>query len=78
MNGQVIPNGSETFAWFEWGETPLGRATIKQRFTEEKYCYQYLTGLKENTIYYNKLVVENAYGRIDSEVGAFRTPRCGS
>lgn len=79
ITGQVIPHGSETFAWFEWGETPeLGRATIKQRFTEKRYCYQYLIGLKENTTYYYKFVVENAYGRIDSEVRAFRTPHCAN
>lgn len=79
ITGHVIPHGSETFAWFEWGETPeLGRDTIKQRFTEEADYYQHLAPLKENTTYYYKAVVADTYGRTDCEVRAFKTPHCGN
>ncbi|MEI7671236.1 MAG: DUF2628 domain-containing protein [Deltaproteobacteria bacterium] len=67
ITAHAIPHGSETSAWFEWGETPeLGRATIKQRFTEENDFYQHLMGLKENTTYYYKAVLVNTYGRTDT------------
>jgi hypothetical protein len=79
ITARVIPHGSETFAWFEWGETPeLGRMTIKQRFTEEADYYQHLAGLRESTTYYYKAVMMNAYGRTDCRVRAFKTPRCNN
>lgn len=77
LTGTVDPRGSETFAWFEWGETPeLGRTTVKQRFREKADFYQHLVNLRENTTYYSKVVVENPYGRTDTSVRAFRTPPC--
>jgi len=77
INGHVQPNGFETFAWFEWGETPdLGSVTTKQRFTGETDYYQDLVGLKENTTYFYKTIASNSNGTSEGRVVSFTTARC--
>ncbi len=77
ISGWVKPNGSETFVWLEWGETPaLGNVTPKQRFKEDAEFYQHLVGLKENTTYYYRAVVSSPEWSKDGYVLSFRTPPC--
>ena len=77
LNGSVQTQGDETFAWFEWGETPdLGNSTIKQRFTDDTNYYQDLVGLEENTTYYYRAMVSNINGTAEGRVISFTTARC--
>lgn len=77
LNGHVKPNGAETFAWFEWGETPdLGSVTRQQRFTDETEYYQVLVDLKESTNYFYKAMASNINGTMESRVFSFTTARC--
>jgi hypothetical protein len=75
--GRVEPNGEETFAWFEWGETPdLGNVTKQQRFTDETEYYQDLIDLNENTTYFYRVVVANINGKSEGRVNSFTTIPC--
>ena len=77
ITGEVQPNCVETFAWFEWGETPeLGNVTIKQRFIDDAHYEQLLTDLKENTTYFYRVVASNINGTTKSNVNSFTTSRC--
>lgn len=75
--GSVRPYCEETFAWFEWGETPdLGNMTTKQRFNNDANYHQYLTDLKENTTYFYRVVASNSKGTTTGNVKSFTTSRC--
>jgi hypothetical protein len=75
--GDVTPNGEETFAWFEWGETPnLGNVTVKQRFTDNTEYYQDFVDLKENTTYFYRAMAANTGSTAEGRVMSFTTARC--
>jgi hypothetical protein len=77
LYGHIIPNGEETFVWFEWGETPdLGNVTKQQRFTDETNYYQHLVDLKESTTYFYITIALNSNGRGEGRVNSFTTARC--
>ena len=77
ISAGIQTRGEETFAWFEWGETPnLGNVTIKQRFTEDTDYSQHLVDLKENTTYYYKAMGSDINGTEEGRVKSFTTARC--
>jgi hypothetical protein len=77
INGDVQTYGAETFAWFEWGDTPdLGNVTIKQRFTADTHYHQELVDLKENTTYFYRAMASNINGTAKGRVKSFTTARC--
>jgi len=68
FNGTVNPNGFDTDAWFEWGETtsygtptgsiPLGTGSINVPLSAV------VTGLAPDTSYYYRLVAQNSGGLV--------------
>jgi hypothetical protein len=64
--------GSVTNAWFEWGTTTqYGNITPKQ---QSNYSIDYtLNGLEPNTVYHFRSIVENDFGRSESEDRYFIT-----
>jgi hypothetical protein len=77
LNAHVEAQGVETFVWFEWGETPdLGKATIKQRFTDNTEFYQTVVGLKENTTYFYRAMASNSRGSSEGRVLSFTSAHC--
>jgi hypothetical protein len=77
ITGQVQTYGAETYAWFEWGETPnLGNETFKQRFTDDTIYEMLIVDLKENTTYYYRAMVSNIYGTTEGRINSFTTAPC--
>jgi len=77
ITGTVIPNGNDTAAWFEWGETPdLNNVTITKHFTTTSELEQDLSGLKADTIYYYRLVGSDSGGSFKAQIHSFKTARC--
>lgn len=77
MSGSVQIGGSETSAWFEWGETrELGKLTAKKLFNENAEDSQEITGLAPNTTYYYRAVARSGNRRAAGEILSFRTPKC--
>jgi alpha-tubulin suppressor-like RCC1 family protein/subtilisin-like proprotein convertase family protein len=67
LNGMATPNGSFSFAWFEWGTTTnYGNAVAPLNVgsgSNVVYHTGTISGLSSGTIYHARLVVENVNGR---------------
>jgi hypothetical protein len=68
----------ETFAWFEWGETPvLGNVTNPQRIMKNNTEYhQLIGGLAEDTTYYYRARTSTRQGKTSGQIKSFTTARC--
>lgn len=77
VNGTVNPKGSFTNYWYEYGKTTnLGFKTAVQSMGSGFIGIQapaYITDLSKNTVYYFKLVSENAYGKVAGNEYTFET-----
>ncbi len=75
--GTVNPNGADTKYWFEFGTSAsLGSNSDTQSIGGgfmSIAAYQFLTGLKQNTTYYYRLVAENSFGRNTGNTYTFKT-----
>ena len=84
LSGTVITGTPPAHARFEYGtdyNTVVnggGTTTAVQIFdTEGTFpIQQFISGLTENTTYYNRLVVTNDYGTQNSGIDTFTTPSC--
>ncbi|HEX5610430.1 MAG TPA: hypothetical protein VFX45_10110 [Solirubrobacterales bacterium] len=83
LNGTVAGNGSPTHYHFDWGETeaygnsgPVPDGDGGSRSAGNPVSLE-ITGLKEETTYFFRIVVENVRGR-DEARGSFRTPTFSS
>ncbi len=81
MNGRVNPNGDQTTYWFEYSQDSLlgnilGSTTHAQVVgtgTAPVNVAVSITGLQRNTRYYYRVVAQNSYGTVRSDVANFRT-----
>jgi len=77
LNGTIDPKkGTDTYWWFEWGLTKeLGDTTprIESKEDGRRSVYYFLTGLKESTTYYYRVVVQNSLGIQKGRVTDFTT-----
>jgi phosphodiesterase/alkaline phosphatase D-like protein len=81
LNGRVNPNGAETTYWFEYSEdsllgTILGGNTGTQIIpagTSNVNVQTNVSGLKQDTRYYYRLVARNSAGTVQGSIVSFRT-----
>ncbi len=75
--GTVNPNGADTKYWYEFGITEsLGSNSATESIGSGYMtitAYEFLTGLKQNTVYYYRLVAENKYGKTTGGTNSFKT-----
>ncbi len=74
----LIANGAPSTAWFEYGETPsLGRTTASASIGTSVTApfSNLLTGLKSQTRYYCRAVMQNQYGIVKGEIVSFVTTK---
>lgn len=77
LNGQVTPNSSDSFYWFEYGETTeLGNTTAIQlagNGTVTKSVSASVSGLKPSTKYYFRFNAQNQFGTMTGGTMTFTT-----
>jgi phosphodiesterase/alkaline phosphatase D-like protein len=77
VTGTINPNGAGTAYWVEYGTTTgLGVKTTPGSMGAVYATLStpvYITGLRANTVYYYRLVAENAYGAVSGTVQNFTT-----
>ena len=77
VTGTVVPKGSITTYWYEYGTTKaLGKKTTTQVVGSGFVAIPtpgYITGLAKNTTYYFQLVAENEFGRVNGEQNSVTT-----
>jgi phosphodiesterase/alkaline phosphatase D-like protein len=77
MTGKILPNGSQTSYWYEYGTTAsLGTRTTTQAIGSGFVGISapaFITGLSANTIYYYRLVAQNANGSVSGGTLSFTT-----
>jgi hypothetical protein len=79
LNGNVIPKGSFTSYWYEYGTsaTLIIRIASPQQTIGSGFVSigapAYITGLAKNTTYYYRLVAENHFGRVTGSQYSFST-----
>lgn len=77
LHGSVVPNGSTTRAWFEWGtNASLGLTTVSTNVGAGAalvYLGQPVTGLLPQQEYRYRLVTSNAQGMVRGRVIQFAT-----
>lgn len=77
LNGQINPNGSDSFYWFEWGTSAdLGVATALQSAgagSAEKSVSLSLSDLTPLTKYYFRLNTQNRFGTVNGSILSFNT-----
>ena len=80
LNGQVNPNGSATFYWFEFGEEPTlnsltGRSSEAQALANQPVTAVWadVSALKDSTVYFYRLVGRNQFGTTSGEIRSFTT-----
>lgn len=80
MNGNVTPNGANTYAWFEWGMgSSFGNATASINYgTGATSFNSSLTNLSANTTYYYRAVAQNSQGTVYGNSMSFTTSGSGS
>lgn len=81
LNASINPNGTGALAWFEWGTNTsfgngsavknIGSWTVPIRFTAK------LSHLRPNTIYYFRVVTQNAHATVQGNILSFVTPGPG-
>jgi len=77
INGTVYPNGSPTYAWFDWGTTSLSNHTSHQGpFNSTSSYSEMITGLTPNTQYIYRAVAQSAGGTVYGQTKDFITPLC--
>ena len=77
VTGSVVPNGSPTTYWYEYGESAaLGSRTTPPAIGSGWILISTpatLSGLKANTVYYFRLSAKNAYGTVNTATYNFAT-----
>jgi hypothetical protein len=77
LTGSVMPNGTFTNYWYEYGTTPaMGNKTTGQTIGSGNVSINapsYVTGLTKNTIYYFRLNAENQNGQVSNGQYSFTT-----
>ncbi|MDD5068599.1 MAG: hypothetical protein PHS53_04340 [Candidatus Pacebacteria bacterium] len=77
VTGTVVPNGSFTSFWFEYGLTSnLGNKTTNQVLGSGYVAItapNYITGLTKDTTYYYRLVAQNEFGTVTGTTYSFQT-----
>lgn len=78
MTGSATPNGAATTYWYEFGTSAnsMSMKSANQALGSgfrQIYAPAYVTGLTPNTLYYFRLVAENAYGKSTGAQYSFRT-----
>jgi len=77
LNGNVNSNSANTTVWFEYGNSySLGSITGQQTIGSSNYSNNvssYLFGLNSNSIYYFRIVAQNAYGTSYGSIMSFTT-----
>jgi phosphodiesterase/alkaline phosphatase D-like protein len=77
MTGKVVPNGSQSTYWYEYGRTSsLGTRTPSQFLGSGFVSISapaFITGLSANTSYSYRLVAQNAFGIIQGATLGFTT-----
>ncbi|MCH8987128.1 hypothetical protein IIA94_03120, partial [Patescibacteria group bacterium] len=78
LNASINPNGTGALAWFEWGTSTsfgngsavknIGSWTVPIRFTAK------LSHLGPSTIYYFRVVTQNAHATVQGNILSFVTP----
>ncbi len=78
LNGSVNPNGAQTDAWFEWGQTAsLGNTAPIQAISSnsgQRPISFVIANLSPSTTYYFRAVARNAYGTSNGAILSFATP----
>ncbi|MGE5281954.1 MAG: hypothetical protein ACM3N0_06470, partial [Chloroflexota bacterium] len=78
LNAKVLTNGYGSYCWIEWGPTTsYGNATYHELVggePGESPVSQTILGLKSQTTYHYRFVVENAYGTDTSADQTLTTP----
>lgn len=79
LNGEVTPNGAETYYWFEYGLTSdLGSANISVSLGNSSTKLTgalALTDLKPLTTYYFRVDAQNKFGTVNGTILNFKTKR---
>ncbi|MDO8742166.1 MAG: fibronectin type III domain-containing protein [bacterium] len=77
MTGKVVPNGSQSTYWYEYGRTSsLGTRTLSQALGSGFVSISapaFITGLSANTNYSYRLVAQNDFGTIQGVTLSFIT-----
>lgn len=77
MTGKIVPNGSQTSYWYEYGTTAsLGTRTSPQAIGSGFASISapaFITGLSANTVYYYRLVAQNGIGSVNGGTISFTT-----
>ncbi len=77
VNGSVNPKGSQTSAWFEWGQTSsLGNFTFQEALgsgTSDVSVNDVISGLSPNTTYYFRAAAQNSFGIRYGSILSFTT-----
>ena len=78
LNGQVNPNGADTFGWFQWGfTTNYGLVTLPQSIGNDSNAIplsQVITGLDAGVTYHFRIVASNAFGTAQGDDRTFTAP----
>lgn len=76
----IVPKGSDTSAFFEWGASTAYSSATPSRAVGNGYGFvslgQVLAGLSCGTTYHFRAVAINAHGRTDGADQSFTTPAC--
>ena len=84
LNGNIIPNGLSTQAWFEYGTDPTltqDNTTTQQSIGSELSIVPVslpINGLAENTKYYFRVSASNSKGESKSSITSFTTSFVGA
>ena len=77
VSGSIVPDGSPTSFWFEYGPSPdLGMKASSQAIGSGFNTIttsEFLTGLSVDTTYYYRLVGQNAFGKVTGTTYTFQT-----
>ncbi len=77
VTGQVNPNGASTTYWFDYGETTAFGARSSEQGVGSGYALvaapAYITGLKQNTLYYFRLSAKNRFATVNGATYSFET-----
>lgn len=78
FTGTVYPNGSPTYAWFNWGQStpPASSTTHRGPYTVQTVYEDTVGGLSPSTHYYYRAVAQNAGGVSYGAIKDFYTPAC--